>query len=51
MSVATRHIDIKIYVVKEKVQNHTIKNEHMIIDRMLANSLNKVFYPACSENT
>ena len=46
-----RHIDIEIYVVKEKIQNQTNENDHMIVERMLVNPLNKVIHLVCSENT
>jgi hypothetical protein len=51
LSGAAKHIDIKFYVVKEKIQDHTISLEHVRIKEMLADLLTKGLHPVCSENT
>jgi hypothetical protein len=48
-SVAAKHIDIKYYVVKKKVQDKKTELEHINTKQMLVNSL-KGFHSACSEN-
>ena len=40
-SGAAKHIDIKFYVVKEKIQDHSITLEHISTKKMLADSLTK----------
>ena len=44
-SGAAKHIDIKFYVVKEQVQNHTICLEHIRTNKMLADLLTKGLPP------
>jgi hypothetical protein len=44
-SGATKHIDIKYYVVKDKVQDHIINIEHISTDKMLADPLIKGLPP------
>ena len=44
-SGAAKHIDIKFYVVKEKIQGQTIKLEHISTERMLADPLTKGLPP------
>ena len=38
-SGAAKHIDIKYYVVKDKVQDHIISLEHISTEKMLADPL------------
>ena len=40
-SGAAKHIDIKFYVVKEKIQYHSISIEHISTKKMLADLLTK----------
>jgi hypothetical protein len=40
-SKASRPIEIKYYIVKDKIQDHTISLEHIKINDMLANPLTK----------
>jgi hypothetical protein len=42
---AAKHIDIKFYVVKEKIQNHSITLEHISTKKMLADPLTKALPP------
>ena len=35
-SGATKHIDIKFYIVKDKVRNHSISLEHISTKKMIA---------------
>ena len=44
-SDAAKHIDIKYYVVKERVQDHTIDLEHISTKQMLADPLTKGLPP------
>jgi hypothetical protein len=44
-SGAAKHIDIKYYVVKDKVRDHIINLEHISIERMLADLLTKGLPP------
>ena len=44
-SGATKHIDIKFYVVKEQVQDQTICLEHVRTNKMLADPLTKGLRP------
>ena len=44
-SGAAKHINIKFYVVKEKIQDHTIKIEHIRTEKMLADPLTKGLPP------
>ena len=44
-SGAAKHIDIKFYVVKEKIQNHSITFEHISSKKMLADPLTKDLPP------
>ena len=50
-SNATKSIDIKYYVVKDKVQDQTIRLEHIRTKDMLADPLIKAYHPVCSRNT
>ena len=50
-SGAAKHIDIKYYVVKDKVRDHIITFEHIRTEKMLADPLTNDLPPACSENT
>jgi hypothetical protein len=43
---ATKHIDTKLYIVKEIVRNH-IKS----IEQVLTDPLTKDYHPECLENT
>ena len=45
-SGATKHIDIKYYVMKHKVQDHIISLEHIRIENMLADPLIKDLPPS-----
>jgi hypothetical protein len=45
-SGAAKHIDIKYYVVKDKVRDQTISLEHISTVKMLANSLIKDLPPS-----
>ena len=40
-SVAAKHINIKFYVVKERIQDHTISLEHISTKEMLTDPLTK----------
>ena len=40
-----KHIDIKFYVVKEKIQNHSITLEHISTKKILADPLTKGLPP------
>jgi hypothetical protein len=44
-SDAAKHIDIKFYVVKEKIQDHTFSLEHVRTKEMLADPLTKGLPP------
>jgi hypothetical protein len=44
-SGAAKHIDIKYYVVKDKVRDHIINLEHVSTERMLADPLTKGLPP------
>ena len=44
-SNAAKHIDIKFYVVKDKVRNHAIILEHLNTKNMLADPLTKGLPP------
>ena len=44
-SVAAKHIDIKFYVVKDKVWDHSISLKHISTKKMLADSLTKGLPP------
>ena len=44
-SVAAKHINIKYYVVKERIQDHTISLEHISTNKMLADPLTKGLLP------
>ena len=44
-SGAAKHIDIKYYVVKDKVRDHIISLEHIRIEKMLADPLTKDLPP------
>jgi hypothetical protein len=50
-SNATKPTEIKYYVVKNKIQDHTISLEHIRIKDMLADPLMKGLPPMCSRNT
>ena len=45
-SGAAKHIDIKYYVVKDKVCDHIINLEHIRIEKMLVDSLTKGLAPS-----
>jgi hypothetical protein len=40
-----KHINIKYYVVKEKIKDHTISLEHISIKQMLANPFTEGLLP------
>ena len=42
---AAKHIDIKYYVVKDKVRGHIISLEHISIEKMLTDPLTKGLPP------
>jgi hypothetical protein len=44
-SGATKYIDIKYYVVKDKVRDHIISFEHISTEKMLADPLTKGLPP------
>jgi hypothetical protein len=44
-SGAAKHIDIKFYVVKEQIQDHTISLEYLSTKKMLADPLTKGLPP------
>ena len=44
-SGAAKHIDIKYYVVKDKVQDHVRSLEHISTEKMLADPLTKGLPP------
>ena len=44
-SNAAKHIDIKFYVVKDKVRDHAISLEHVSTEKMLADLLIKDLLP------
>ena len=44
-SGATKHIDLKFYVVKEQIHDHTISLEYLSTKRMLADPLTKGLPP------
>ena len=44
-SGAAKHIDIKYYVVKDKVRDHVISLEHISIEKMLVDLLTKGLAP------
>ena len=44
-SGATKHIDIKYYVVKDKIQNHIISLKHISTEKILADPLTKGLSP------
>ena len=46
LSGAAKHIDIKYYVVKDKVQDHIISLEHIRTEKMLADPLIKGLPPS-----
>ena len=45
-SDAAKHIDIKYYVVKDKVRDHIISLEHIRIEKMIADPLTKGLPPS-----
>ena len=45
-SGAAKHIDIKFYVVKDKVRDHSISLEHISTKKMLADPLTKGLPPS-----
>ena len=49
-SGAAKHINMKYYVVKDKVRDHVISLEHIRTEKMLADPLKKAYHPTCSEN-
>jgi hypothetical protein len=44
-SDVVKHINIKYYIVKEKIQNHIISLKHISIKRMLADPFTKALPP------
>ena len=48
---AAKHIDIKRYIVKEKIQNHIESIERISTKQVLADPLTKAYRPMCLENT
>ena len=44
-SGAAKHIDIKYYVVKDKVRDHVISLKHISTEKMLADQLTKGLPP------
>jgi hypothetical protein len=46
-----RHIDIRFYIVKEKIQDQTISLEYISTKKMITDPLTKGLPPVCSENT
>jgi len=44
-SDASKHIEIKFYIVKERIPNHTIDVEHLGTEEMLADPLTKGVSP------
>jgi len=50
-SGAAKHIDIKYYVLKDKIRDHVIMLEHISTERCLRIRLPKAYNPACLENT
>ena len=45
-SGAAKHIDIKFYIVKKKIQDHSITLEHISTKKMLADPLTKGLPPS-----
>ena len=45
-SGAAKHIDIKYYVMKDKVRDHIISLEHIRIEKMLVDLLTKGLLPS-----
>ena len=45
-SGAAKHIDIKFYVVKEKIQDHSITLEHISTKKMLVDPLTEGLLPS-----
>jgi hypothetical protein len=43
---ALKHIDIRFYVVKEKIQNQTISLEHISTKKIIADSLTNDLPPS-----
>ena len=50
-SAAAKHIELKCYVVKEKVQDQTIEIMHKSTKEMIVDPLKKVSHPKCLRNT
>ena len=48
---ATKHIDIRLHVVEEKIQDHTVGLEYVSTKKSLRIHLQKAYRPMCSENT
>ena len=44
-SGAAKHIDIKYYVVKDKIRDHVISLEHISTEKMLVDPLTKGLLP------
>jgi hypothetical protein len=51
LSGAAKHIDIKFYVVKDKVRDYSISLKHIGIKKCLRIRLQKAYRPMCLENT
>ena len=49
-SGAAKHIDIKYYIVKDKVCDHVISLKHISTEKILTDPLTKGYHPICSEN-
>jgi hypothetical protein len=47
---AAKHIDIELYVVKEKIRNHNESVEPISIKQMVTDPFTKAYHPVCSEN-
>ena len=45
LSGAAKHIDIKYYIVKDKVRDHVISLEHISTEKMLVDPLTKGLPP------
>ena len=50
-SVAAKHINIKFYVVKERIQDHTISLEHISTKKNARGSAHKRLTTQCVQRT
>jgi hypothetical protein len=48
---AVKHINIRFYIVKEKIHDQTISLEHISTKKILRIRLRMTYHPVCSENT